>query len=491
MRQAIGGTAVMIALLLAPAAPAQQEAEVVQRLERQLREIDEAYRLAIPPDMPIAERLLLDYGGTLRFGFYAIDAVDGETRILRQTDGRLYLRAELDGAHRFYGRLRFQYNDWNTGDSFDFRGDEWADPLGDRYWYEFDLRGAEQARTGRRLPWNLNVKAGKQYVQWGSGLTLSNVLYAGLLDAEWRDFGLIALAGLTPSGDTVDFDGSRPGFDSDTDRAFLGASIEYRGFSSHRPYLFILDQRDHNERDFFEFDSLIDTYPTRFKYDSTYVGGGSRGSLLSNLQYHVEAVYEFGEALSNSFSPTTGLAVEQTLEDIEAWAVIAGLTYLFRDAADSRLDAEFIAASGDDDRIDSADTFGGNTPGTTDESFVSLGYVNTGLALSPEVGNLISLRLGVSTSPLAGGARAGDWLRGLRIGLDGFLFGKVDDHAPINIRTGNESFIGGEIDLFADWRVTSDVFLNLRYGLFLPGDAMPDGEDDPLHFLYTGVTYAF
>ncbi len=101
----------------------QQDADVVRRLERQLREFDSMYRLTIPSDQPIAERLLLDFGGTYRFGFYTIDSPSGRTRILRQSDARLYLRAELDGTHRFFGRLRFLYNDWNTGDDFDGRGD--------------------------------------------------------------------------------------------------------------------------------------------------------------------------------------------------------------------------------------------------------------------------------------------------------------------------------------------------------------------------------
>ena len=29
------------------------------------------------------------------------------------------------------------------------------------------------------------------------------------------------------------------------------------------------------------------------------------------------------------------------------------------------------------------------------------------------------------------------------------------------------------------------------YGLFLPGDAIPGCQDDPRHFVYAGVTYAF
>ena len=52
------------------------------------------------------------------------DAMPDHSASMRQYDTRLYLRAELDGAHRFYGRLRFEYNDWNSGRSFDGRGDE-------------------------------------------------------------------------------------------------------------------------------------------------------------------------------------------------------------------------------------------------------------------------------------------------------------------------------------------------------------------------------
>ncbi|MHC4126942.1 MAG: hypothetical protein ACYSUA_02025 [Planctomycetota bacterium] len=139
-----------------------QAPDVVQRLERQLRQVDQEYRLTIPAGQPIAERLLLDYGGTFRFGFYSIDGPTGSSHFLRLYDLRLYMRAELDGAHRFFGRLRFQYEDWNSGDSFDGRGDELANPIGERYWYEFDLRGAVQAARGERLPYNVNLRAGKQ-----------------------------------------------------------------------------------------------------------------------------------------------------------------------------------------------------------------------------------------------------------------------------------------------------------------------------------------
>jgi hypothetical protein len=460
--------------------------DVVQRLERQLRQVDLEYRLTIPPDQPIAERLLLDYGGTFRFGFYSIDSALGDTRFLRQYDTRLYLRAELDGAHRFFGRLRFLYEDWNSGDSLDGRGDELVNPIGERYWYQFDLRGAVLAARGERLPYNVNIRAGKQFIEWGSGLTLSNPLYAGLLDVEALGFGVIGLAGATPGHDTVDFDGSRPYFDTITERAYGGIALEYRAPATHRPYAFFLLQRDQNSRDFAVFQGPLGPIPTSFNYDSYYVGLGSRGSIASDLRYRAELVYEFGEGRSNSFDAATGLAIPQTDEDIDAWAGVAGVTWLLRDAGDSRIDLEVMGGSGDKDRLDSANTFGGNRPRTKDHSFNTLGYVDTGLALAPNLSNLLVVRLGGSTYPL----RTTRGLQRLRAGAAGFLFFKIESEASLNIRSKDETFLGGEIDVFADWRIASDVSMNVRYGVFLPGEAACC-PDDPRHFFYVGLNYAF
>ena len=274
--------AVAAATMAVGTAWAQDDSDIVKRLERQLREIDSTYRLAVPEDQPISERLLLDYGGSIRFGLLAVDDMFGSTRILRQTDGMLYLRGELDGAHRFYGRIRFLYNDFDDQDSFDGEGDELEEPIGDRYWYQFDYRGARLAETGIAPDYNIMVKAGRQFIHWGSGLALSDDLYAGLLGVEFGDVAVTGLVGLTPSTGTIDFDGSRPGFDNDTDRAFFGAQLEYRGFTHHRPYIYFLAQRDRNDRDYFDFVTPVFTYATRFEYDSEYWAIGSRSGGCSD-----------------------------------------------------------------------------------------------------------------------------------------------------------------------------------------------------------------
>jgi hypothetical protein len=44
--------------------------------------------------------------------------------------------------------------------------------------------------------------------------------------------------------------------------------------------------------------------------------------------------------------------------------------------------------------------------------------------------------------------------------------------------------------VFVDWRVASDVSMNVRYGVFVPGEAACC-PDDPRHFFYVGFNYAF
>jgi len=475
------------AIALAAAGPAAaQGGESVQRLERQMRQIDQEFYASKSQGQSFGERLYIDYGVVARFGMYGIDDASGNTHILRQTDAILYLQADLDNAHRFFGRARFLYDDWNTGDDFDGDGDELDNPIFDRYWYEYDLRNAVLAQSGERLDYNVNLRAGRQFVQWGSGLVLSNTLYSAIVDVEFFNIGVTGIAGITAGSSVVDFDASRPDFDDRTEREFYGAMLEYRGLAEHKPYAFFLSQQDENDQAF-TFAGGGGPIPTRFGYQSNYVGVGSRGSFGPNIFYRLEGVYEFGEGESNSFNPATGLAVTQTKEDIRAAAGIVGLTYVFRDAWDTRLDLEAIAGSGDDDRLDSADTFGGNRPGTDDHSFNALGYVNTGLALAPEPANLFSLRLGASTSPQFLGIRSSS----MRVGMNGFLFFKIDDNAPISVSTTTDSFVGGELDFLFDWQITSDVTFNLRYGVFFPGDAIPTGQDDIRHFIYGGVTYAF
>ncbi len=480
-------TLLAIALcVMGTSARAQEDPDLLRRLERLSERTDESLRLTIPEGQQVSERIFLDFGGSVRFGAYAIDDRFSKTRVLRQTDAITYVQAEIDGGHRFFGQLRFVYDDFNAGDSFDGQGDDLREPIGDRYWYSFDLRQDNLRETGKRIDHNFALKVGRQFVHWGSGLVLSRVMYAFLLDLELNGLALTALYAQTPRSGTVDFDGSRPSFDTNTRRLYYGGSLEYRGFANHRPAVSYLVQRDRNDRDFQVISTPGNDFPTGFDYDSSYLTAGSQGSLASRLTYRVELVREMGRGLSGSVG-SDGSPVGQTREDIQAWAGVATLSYPMGDVHNTRFDLEVASGSGDDDRLDSSDTFGGNRSGTTDRSFNSLGYVNTGLALSPDLANLFSLQLGASTSPTFWGTRSD----GLRVGFAGFLFTKLDEKSAINVPTIDHTFVGGEVDFSIDWRITSDFSTTFRYGLFLPGDAMPSQQDDYRHFGYLGVTYAF
>ncbi len=486
-----GKTAVVAAIACATAvaasATAQNDAAFRRSIERRLQEIDSTYRLTVPPDQPIAERLQLEFGGSARFGLVTSDNSASVTRVLRQSDATFHARAELDGAHRFFGRLRLLYNDFNSGDSFDGRGDELEEPIGDRYWYEFDSAGAEIARTGERPDTTVNIKGGRQYVLWGSGLALSNVLYAGLVDVGIGDIGLIGLAAATPPTGTIDFDGTRPGFDEDTRRNFFGGRIELRGMARHVPSVSFLAQRDENDLNTRIFPTPFGPILSVSKYDSDYYTAASRGNLTESSFYRVELIHQRGRARSSSVDPTNGLPTPQTTESIDAWAGMLTLIQLFRNEADTRLEVEFAGGSGDADRGHPSNTFLGNRSGTKDQAFNALGYINTGLALSPEISNLLMLRVGVRHTVFDRRRGAGR----LRAGLDGFLLAKAHPDAPLSVTTLPAHFVGGEIDVSIDWRAAADLEINLRYGVFVPGEAIPDGQDDLRHFFYLGAVCAF
>jgi len=476
-----------LSFFLAAAAPAQVPAsgDSQKQLEKQMRQYDDAWRLEVPADATFSERLLLDYGASARFGLYSIDDEGSHGHTLRQYDGRAWVRADLDGMHRVYARLKFQYDDFNTGDDFDGRGDEFRHPIGERWWYEFDLRGRE--RGGAETPlWNVDFKVGKQFVQFGSGLALSAALIAAQLELTYGGVALDVLGGDTPFDDTVDFDVSRPGFDANVKRRFVGGLLEARG-GDHVPYVYGLVQRDHNDHDYTLYQANGVLYPTLFEYDSEYLGVGMHGSLGGPWAYQSELSLESGRALSSPIGQGGALVV-QSEEDIHAWAAELQVAYAQRDARDTRTEAELIVGSGDDDRLDSADTFGGNLTGTSDRAYNSLGFAQTGYALAPDPSNLATLRLGTATSPFVG---RGDALDRLRLLVDLYGFVKLDTNAPISVPTDDHRYVGAELDVGCDWALFTDVTFQARTGFFLPGDAMPSGQDDLRMFLYGSVTYVF
>jgi hypothetical protein len=350
----------------------------------------------------------------------------------------------------------------------------------DRAYYRFDLQRYYAAYKGEKIDYNLTFTGGRQLVSWANGLVLSQVLDATLLDLEYGPFTLELIGALTPRR-TVDFDSSRPHFDDNTFRGFYGAMLSTR-VGQHKPFAYALFQQDYNH----DYTSTLGVISTKFDYYSYYLGAGSSGSLSDRLIYGVEAVYEGGSTLSNSFDQSTFFPIPQEKDTISAWAADARLDYLLGDERHSRFGFETILASGDSDRINGSTTFAGNRPGTQDHSFNAFGLLNTGLAFAPSVSNLMAFRIGASTFPFPDSVRLGR----LQVGGDFFVFNKMRENGGIDEVTSSGRYLGVEPDIYMNWQITSDVTLVLRYGVFFPNkDVIVN--DDTRQFFYGGVTFAF
>lgn len=472
------GRFVPVVLISAAAGAAFAQQNIERRIERAVRTADPAERQRIDPKLGLTERSQLDFGGFFSFTFVNLNDSNDNHRRLLQPELSLYGRAVIDGAHTFFGRARIQYRDFSPGDSFDGDGDRFTEPYVDRYWYEFDLRQAAASYDGKSLPWNLNIRTGRQFVDWGAGLTLSENLYAIRPTVELDRWTIEGLAGVTPGDESVtDWDASREDFNEETWRAFFGGKLAYRTKTNEEFYTFILAQVDYNDDDRSR-PSL--GFPVEFDYDSQYLGFGSTGGLFSNLVYVAEFVYEFGTSMSD---PLRG---PQEEESVSAWAARGQLTYLFADKNNSRAEFETIFASGDSDRTVTSDTVGGNRRNSSDHSFNSLGFVNTGLAFAPSLSNLMSYRLGASTYPFADV----ESLEYFQVGADIFFLNKMDHDAPIDEPTSDDTFLGFESDLYVNYRITSDFAVSARYGVFFPGEAV-DSEKDTRQFIFLGFTLSF
>jgi hypothetical protein len=464
--------------------PGGPNAEQLQRLNRlaDLERLNLDTRLRANPDIPPGQRLLLDYGGYLTLSYLDLDDSVGDNHILRETEAVGYIRANFDGAHEVFLRGRWGWRDFNEGDSFDGRGDEPIDGDLDRGYYRFDLNRYRAAYGGAPANVNLVLQGGRDFVYWGNGLVLAQVLDGGIITFGSEKLTLQIIAGVTPTR-TVDIDSSRPEFDHNTRRGFYGALVT-ASLGEHQPYAYFLAQQDYNPADFRQ----VGNVGTHYQYNSNYVGLGSSGALGDRFRYGVEAAYEFGHTLSNSFElQGFGITpIEQTKDDISAWAMDARLDFFATDVRQTRLSGEVIVASGDTDRGHTSNTFNGNAPNTTDNAFNSFGLLNTGLAFAPDVSNIVIVRGGMTTFPFAD-VRA---LERLQLGTDLFVYAKYRGTGPIDETTADETFLGWEPDVYLNWQMTSDVTLALRYGVFFPhSESFPN--DQSRQFFYAGVTFAF
>lgn len=448
-----------------------QPADDPESFIQQQRAIELELRRLYDAETPLDREVAFDFGGWYSPFLFLYDDGIESSRTLRRHDLRLWSRVQWgDGAHEIYARLRTSYLDFNAGDSYDGNEDDLEGPNLERGYYRFDLRQLVKADDRRDLPYDLEIKLGRDFAQFGTGLTLATTLDHVLLTATYNKVRLSALAGHTV-GSSVDFDQSR--FTERTRRAFYGIETRYLGFDRHEPFAYALWQRDRNTDN---FEPLLQGYD----YDSFYIGAGSTGEIAPRLFYQTELVYEGGLSTGNRF--------RFRRDTIDAWAFDLKFEYLFGGSHKARAAIEYLFAGGDGDRrFSPTDSRGGNRGGTKDTGFVGFGYRDTGLSFAPRLSNLHLWRAGASFYPWP----AHDRLRGLELGTDWFLYHKHHRDGAISdpLADMRSGYLGWEMDYYANWRITHDLLWTARLGAFFPGSSFSD--QTTRTFLLVGAVWSF
>lgn len=469
------------------AGPAGAQDSRVTFMNRQ-REIRRYLEISMDRVEPAEDFFALEWGGWFTGSyqlFHDNGVISGTTitrgvheRHLGDYDLRLWGQVDLGNLAQVYARLRMEYVDWEVGDSFTNSQDHYLDgPNLDRGWVYFDLRRAAQDWQEQPLDWTVNARVGRQYTEWGSGLVLSLPLDAVVVGGEFGDLWMRGLAGQTiTSFDNIDWSVEPAGDISNRlKRDFFGAEAEYRGLKRHLPFAYALRAVDRTR--------TPAGATQRYGYNSWYFGIGSRGILgRPQFTYSTEFVWQDGRGYSDVTSGPGG----NQLEDIEAFAFDTQLNYFVGGAHRPKFSAQYTFGSGDGGRVRPSDTINGNIKNTDDHGFNAFGFRYTGYSFAPVVSNIHVLRMGFAFLPFP----EYESLEQLEIGADVFGYasatgGGVSDSSA---GVGSQS-LGYEADTHIYWRMTSDLSLVVRYGVFFPGEAFIDGTSR--HSLYTGVTLSF
>lgn len=423
-------------------------------------------------NLPAAQKIRFDYGGWTNFYFFLFDDGFDSSRTLRQYEMRLWASLNADrGIHQGYVRMRASYLDWNSGDSYTGNDDDLDGPNLERGWYEFDVARALQLYELNQTPFDLKVKIGRDLVNAGTGYAISLPLDHVQVQGGMHGFETTFIYGRTPSS-TPNIDRSRPVADH-SDRNFWIIEQRYKGWDRHEPFVYVAWQEDHTRED---PPNLLQDY----KYDSTYIGWGSTGELISNLRYATEWVIERGSSYGDRRFLHTN--------EIKAWAFDHRLDYYFRHKSKPVISGEYMFASGDSNRLGSpTNAEGGVAKSYVDRSFVGFGFRDTGLALAPRLSNIHIWRLGGSFRPLPDIELTKD----LELGSDFYVFWKNKRVAAISDVLADErsGYLGWEMDYYANYRILSDLAWTVRFGTFFPGSAYSD--QTTRTFLLTGITWSF
>ena len=196
-----------------------------------------------------------------------------------------------------------------------------------------------------------------------------------------------------------------------------------------------------------------------YNADIYMVGARIAGSALEGLSYKLEGVYEFGDV--DVISGTTTVD-----SDVKAWAIEAGINYMFDAEYNPWLGFTYVYLSGDDNDLDN-----------DEEEFLSP-FDNR---VYGEIANIDS---NAHVFNLAGGF---DVNEDVAVSAKYYYLMAAEDEAY-----ASEDDIGHEVDAFLDYQFSEETTATLAAGFFAPGDALEkQGGEDTAWFVRAGVKVEF
>lgn len=427
---------------------------------------------AISYDAERPEDLLsLRYGGKFNISYKYYKNIDNEKNtedFLKWTLAEdLFVWADLNYAktHRVYAKIYDSYITRKTGETYTGIGADNGGPWLSLGFYELNLS---------ELGVPLRLTTGRQYFFLGTGVAYSAVHDGIQAEIFQKPFYFKTFAAKTqPRQDNIDF--SVPGFEKEGDRVFAGTELSYLGFSNTSLYGFGLIQKDNSS-------SNPDTPSQIYHYNSRYAGAGIASSPVKGLDTWAEFIYEGGAG----FTDASRTALAKT--HVKAYAYQLGAKFSPDLPTNPAIRSSYAYGSGDEDRTSVTNTVGGDLDGH-DKNFLYFGYYQTGYALQPRLSNLKLWEIDGSFSPL----ESVPLFKKMALGAKYYIYWKDKTNGGTSDfqSTSDDGAIGNEWNLFMSWRIFQDVTLDLKYGVFSPGEAFPEDSRANTHFFSSTVALTF
>jgi len=205
--------------------------------------------------------------------------------------------------------------------------------------------------------------------------------------------------------------------------------------------------------------------PKGGKLDSQYSSLEISGQIIPNLFYDTWFSYGSGQTLTWLSDAVSASGFSYQYVPISSFLTGLSLDYYVPALLGAAFNARFLYASGDADYTTALE---GNTVGKATQ-FIPMTSTSLGAVFSPALSNLIVAEASGSVKPVAG--------QRLQTGLKVLAFWRPTP-APLavsGLAPGEDAaWLGFETDIYANYRILSDLGVSLSTGVFLPAEE-PNG----------------